>query len=162
MPPDVSPEAFRQVMGCYATGIVVVTTRDHEGVPVGLTVDSFNSVSMSPPLVLWSLALSAPSLPVFRDCPAFVVNVLASDQLDVCRQFATSGTDKFAGIDWTPGIHDMPVLTGTVATIECMNHCQYDGGDHEIMLGRVISTQVSERQPLVYSRGNFAGIGPQL
>lgn len=153
----ISTDEFRKALSCFATGIVIVTSLDQNGNPVGMTVDSFNSVSMQPPLVLWSVDLRAPSLPAFQSHSSFVVNVMAEHQLELCKKFATSGADKFSGITWTPGLDGAPVLQDTVATIQCAAYKQYEGGDHEIHLGRVIDTAVSDRAPLIYNRGSFGG-----
>ena len=148
-------DQLRKALSCFGTGVAVVTTLDHNGAPVGLTVDSFNSVSMDPPLVLWSLALSAPSLPAFRSHPAFVVNILSHAQLDDCRRFALTGTDKFNGVQWLPGLHGAPVLNGNLATLHCLNYRQYAGGDHEIFLGEVARAETTDQAPLIYYRGQF-------
>jgi flavin reductase (DIM6/NTAB) family NADH-FMN oxidoreductase RutF len=155
----ISPNDFRQTLGCFATGIVIVTSLDADGNPVGMTVDSFNSVSMEPPLVLWSLNLNAPSLPAFRAHSSFIVHVLSDQQLDLCKKFAKSGTDKFAGVDWQPGLDGSPLLRDTVATIQCTAYRQYEGGDHEIHLGQVMASSVSDRKPLIYNRGEFGKFG---
>lgn len=156
------PASLRHALGCFATGIVVVTTLDGDGRPVGLTVNSFNSVSMSPPLVLWSLSLGSPSLAAFRGHPSFVINVLAESQLDICMQFARPGEDKFAGVAWEPGLSGVPVLAGTVATLECRNYRQYEGGDHEIFLGEVKALSSREKPPLIFNRGKFGTLFGEL
>ncbi len=153
----ISTDEFRKTLSCFATGIVIVTTLDQDGNPVGMTVDSFNSVSMDPPLVLWSVDLNAPSLPAFQRHTSFIVNVMAENQLDLCKKFAKSGTDKFAGVSWVPGLDGSPVLPDTVATIQCATYKQYEGGDHEIHLGQVIETTTTDRAPLIYNRGSFGG-----
>lgn len=151
----ISADEFRRSLSCFATGIVIVTSLDSNGQPVGMTVDSFNSVSMDPPLVLWSLDLSAPSLPAFRTHSSFVVNVMSDQQLALCKVFAKSGADKFAGVNWKPGLDGSPILPDTVATIECATYKQYEGGDHEIHLGQVMASRISDRHPLIYNRGQF-------
>jgi flavin reductase (DIM6/NTAB) family NADH-FMN oxidoreductase RutF len=155
----ISVEEFRASMSCFATGIVIVTALDPDGNPVGMTVDSFNSVSMNPPLVLWSLDLNAPSLPAYRAHPSFIVNVMSDQQLGLCQRFAQSGADKFAGIDWKPGLNGSPILPDTVATIQCAAYRRYEGGDHEIHLGQVMASRISDRTPLIYSRGQFGTFG---
>jgi flavin reductase (DIM6/NTAB) family NADH-FMN oxidoreductase RutF len=154
-----TPQLMREAMGCFATGVAIVTTLGPDGEPIGLTVDSFNSVSMDPPLILWSLGLKAPSLPAFRSHPAFVVNILSSEQLDLCRQFAVSGADKFANVRWEAGLHGAPVLNNNHATLQCLNYRQYEGGDHEIFLGEVAEVTVGADKPLVYHRGKFGEVG---
>lgn len=155
---SITPQQLRDALSCFATGVAIVTTVGPKGEPVGLTVDSFNSVSMDPPLILWSLGLGAPSLPAFRQHAAFIVNILSYNQLDLCRQFATPATDKFAGVSWQPGLHGAPVLDQNVATLSCLNYRQYEGGDHEIFLGEVMSAAVSDLAPLIYSRGQFQSV----
>lgn len=154
----VTTELLRNALGRFATGVAVVTTLGPAGEPIGLTVDSFNSVSMDPPLILWSLALQAPSLPAFRSHPSFIVNILSGDQLDLCRQFAASGADKFAGVGWSAGLHGAPVLEGNHATLHCLNYQQYPGGDHEIFLGEVAQVQIGTDSALVYHLGQFANL----
>lgn len=151
-------QELRAALGCFATGVVVVTTLGKGGAPVGLTINSFNSVSLDPPLVLWSLALSAPSLDAFRSHPAFAINILSAEQADACRQFARPAPDKFAGVGWTPGHEGVPVLDGAVANLQCRTFRRYEGGDHEIFLGEVVGLRASDREPLVYHRGRFAQV----
>ena len=161
MAPDIpdsaiDQRALRAALGCFATGVAVVTTRGDGGVPVGLTVNSFNSVSLEPPLILWSIALAAPSIQAFREHDAFAVNILAADQADLCTRFANPAPDKFSGIDWREGHSGVPLIGGTVARFECRTHARYPGGDHEIYLGRVVALSSTDRPPLVICRGTFA------
>jgi 3-hydroxy-9,10-secoandrosta-1,3,5(10)-triene-9,17-dione monooxygenase reductase component len=148
--------ALRRALACFATGIAVVTTRGDGGAPVGLTVNSFNSVSLDPPLILWSIALTAPSLAAFRRNDAFAVNILAADQADICARFATPAPDKFSDVAWREGRLGVPVLDGTVAQFECRTHARYPGGDHEIHLGRVVALRSSGERPLVVWRGRLS------
>jgi flavin reductase (DIM6/NTAB) family NADH-FMN oxidoreductase RutF len=149
-------QALRSALGCFATGIAVVTTRGGDGLPVGLTVNSFNSVSLDPPLILWSISLSAPSLPAFRDHDGFAVNILAADQAEICMQFARGAEDKFSGVGWREGRFGVPLIEGAVAQFECSTHARHPGGDHEIYLGRVVGLSASDTPPLVIWRGSFA------
>lgn len=149
------PRHLRDVLGSFTTGVVVVTTRGEAGRPIGLTINSFNSVSLDPPLILWSLALKAPSLGAFRATDSFVINILGAHQEDLGRRFATPSADKFAGIDWEPGLTGAPVLEDTAAHLECRVHARYPGGDHEIYLGEVVALQDRGHEPLVYHRGAF-------
>ena len=153
---DLDPKALRSALACFATGVAVVTTRGEGDAPVGLTVNSFNSVSLDPPLILWSIALSAPSLTAFRTHEAFAVNILAADQIDICTRFATPSPDKFSGIEWREGFSGVPLIDGTVAHFECSTHARHAGGDHEIYLGRVVAMRSSEAPPLVVCRGRFS------
>lgn len=152
---SVSEASFRQAMGCFTTGVTVVTTLDDQDEPIGLTVNSFNSVSMSPPMVLWSLAGESPNLRAFSEHRAFAVNILTIDQVDLCHRFASQTDDRFDSVTWTPGLHGVPVLANTAATFECLNAQQIKGGDHEIFLGEVIRVSSSQALPLLYSQGRF-------
>lgn len=158
--PAVEPKALRAAMACFATGVTIVTTLDNNGHPVGLTVNSFNSVSLEPALVLWSLARSSESLPVFAANAAFAVNVLAADQQALCQTFASRTTDRFAGVDWTPGLYGVPVLSGSVASFECVTAQRIPGGDHEIFLGHVHRVSSSDTPALVYHQGQFGQLSP--
>lgn len=158
---DVADQTFddrvlRDALGCFATGIAVVTTRAGDGSPIGLTVNSFNSVSLDPPLILWSIALSAPSLTAFRAHDAFAVNILAADQDALCTRFARPSDDKFSGVDWSPGHRDVPLISGAVAQFECLTRARHPGGDHEIVLGEVVAFRSDERPPLIICRGRMA------
>ena len=154
------PRHLRDCLGSFTTGVVVVTTLGTEGRPVGLTINSFNSVSLDPPLILWSLALKAPSLEAFRATGAFVINILAEDQEDLGRRFATPSADKFAGVAYAPGLTGAPVLADTAAHLECRTYARYPGGDHEIYVGEVTALQDRGHAPLVYHRGGFRRLRP--
>jgi len=149
---------LRDVLGCFATGVAVVTTIGDGGAPVGVTINSFNSVSLNPPLVLWSLSLTAPSLSAFRNHRAFAVNILSEDQAHIGRQFARPAPNKFAGIDWQPGYKGVPLIAGTAARLECRTWQRYEGGDHEIFIGEVIDMAATDKAPLIFHRGRFARV----
>ncbi|MDE1569428.1 flavin reductase family protein [Aquabacter sp. L1I39] len=149
------PRHFRDVLGAFATGVVVVTTNGSGGRPVGLTINSFNSVSLDPPLILWSLALKAPSLPAFQASNVFNINILAEHQEALGRRFATPAENKFADVDHAPGLNGAPVLADTAAHMECRVYARYPGGDHEIYVGEVTALQDRGHAPLVYHRGGF-------
>ena len=155
-PRGVDPADFRQALGCFATGVTVITTASPTNGRAGLTVNSFSSVSLDPPLVLWSLSLHAPSLPAFQGSPYFAVNVLAADQADLSTRFATPAEDKFAGISVTRGLGDTPLLDGATAHFECRSEFRYYGGDHVIIVGRVERFAYGDRPPLIYHRGRYA------
>jgi flavin reductase (DIM6/NTAB) family NADH-FMN oxidoreductase RutF len=146
---------LRGVLGSFTTGVVIVTTVGDSGRPIGLTVNSFNSVSIDPPLILWSLATGANSARAFRDCERFRVQVLNAGQLDVARQCATRGADKFAHGEWHDGRHGLPSLDGCVAWFECENHRQYDEGDHVIIVGRVTAFGGAGGTPLIFHAGRY-------
>jgi 3-hydroxy-9,10-secoandrosta-1,3,5(10)-triene-9,17-dione monooxygenase reductase component len=151
-------DELRSALGCFATGVAVVTTVGDEGAPVGLTISSFNSVSLTPPLVLWSLANSAPSIGAFRTHGDFAINILAVDQLEICQQFARPSENKFDGVEYATGYSDVPLIAGAAAQLECRAYATYPGGDHEIHLGEVVGINTTERPPLVFHRGRFTRI----
>ena len=140
----------------FATGVTIVTARDAQGQLIGLTASSFNSVSLDPPLVLWSLARAAASMPVFADGSHYAINVLAADQKALAERFAARGVDRWSGVQHSPGISDAPVLAGCAATFECFNRSRYEEGDHVIFVGEV--ERCSHRAgvpPLLYHGGRF-------
>jgi flavin reductase (DIM6/NTAB) family NADH-FMN oxidoreductase RutF len=146
---------LRQVLGSFVTGVTVITTVDAAGKPHGLTVNSFSSVSLDPPLVLWSQSLSAPSHPVFRDAERFVVNILADDQVAISNQFARGKDDKFAGCAIDTGIGGVPLIRGSAAYLECRRMDCFRGGDHMVFLGQVERIERTGRQPLVFGGGRY-------
>lgn len=151
--------AFRDVLGCFATGVAVITTLGDNGAPVGLAVNSFSSVSLDPPLILWSISLAAPSLGAFRAYPGFAVNIMGAHAKQETLNFATPSENKFDGVEWTPGHDGVPLLGSAVAMIECRTEQRMPGGDHEIILGRVKDFARREGGPLLFHRGQFAEIG---
>jgi len=154
--PNFDSTSFRETLGCFPTGVVVAATLGDGAAPVGLTINSFSSVSLDPPLILWSIALSAPSLSAFRDHPGFTINILSAEQQSLCTQFARPAVNKFAGIDWRPGYAGTPVISEALAVLECKTFRRYEGGDHEIILGEVVKIDLTDKKPLVYHRGHFA------
>ncbi len=147
---------FRRALGSFATGVTIITTRDADGHNVGLTANSFNSVSLNPPLVLWSLAESSNSLPAFRNAQHWAVHVLAADQESLSTRFAKRGVDKFAGLDCETGVDGIPLLRGCTARFECRTAFQYEGGDHVIFVGQVLNFERAESAPLVFHSGRYA------
>lgn len=160
--PGVEPTAYRQALSRFATGVTVICTHAPEvvtaGAPfVGLTASSFNSVSLEPPLVLWSLGKQARSRPIFEHSAHYLVNVLAADQLALCQRFARGQGDRFAGLDYTLSPAGLPVLGGALAWFECRNRSRYDEGDHLIFVGEVLHCGQRERgEPLIYQASRFA------
>ncbi|MDR3419325.1 MAG: flavin reductase [Nevskia sp.] len=150
------PTEFRKALGAFATGVTIITTRAGDGTPLGLTVNSFNSVSLNPPLVLWSLANSSMNLPAFRAASHWAVHVLSSDQEELSARFARRGEAKFAGLEFDTGIGDVPLLRGCTARFECRTAFQYQGGDHVIFLGEVLAFDRNEAPPLVFHGGRYA------
>jgi flavin reductase (DIM6/NTAB) family NADH-FMN oxidoreductase RutF/DNA-binding IclR family transcriptional regulator len=146
---------LRQVLGSFVTGVTVITTVDAQGKPHGLTVNSFSSVSLDPPLILWSQSLTAPSHPVFRDAERFVVNILADDQVQISNQFARARDDKFAGCEIDTGIGGVPLIRGSAAYLECRRMDSFRGGDHMVFLGQVERIERTGRHPLVFGGGRY-------
>lgn len=149
------PRQLRQALGRFATGVAVITTRAADGKLEGLTANSFSSVSLDPPLVLWSLRKSAPSFDSFRGSGHFAVNVLGRHQHRHCRHFATPAPDKFAEVPHHAGLGGCPLLPGCLASFECSLHSVVDGGDHVILIGRVERAAYTEGEPLIFSGGSF-------
>lgn len=146
---------LRHVLGAFVTGVTVITTLDAYGRPHGLTVNSFSSVSLDPPLVLWSQSGSAPSHPVFRDAERFAVNILAEDQIDISGRFARGGADKFSGCAVHPGVAGLPLIDRCAAYLECRKVGSYPGGDHTVFIGQVERIARSPRQPLAFGSGRY-------
>lgn len=154
--PAFSPREFRDALGQFATGITIVTTLNAAGHPVGLTASSFNSVSLSPPLVLWSLSHGASTMAAFRACSHYAIHVLAADQLELANRFAQRGIDRFEGVAHHSGHSGMPLLAGALATFECHNRSQHDEGDHLIFVGEVRHCHpLRDSAPLLYHRGHM-------
>ena len=146
---------YRRALGQFATGVTVVTARCGDGRRIGVTVNSFSSVSLDPPLVLWSLARQSASLADFTKATHFAVNVLESRQHHLSRQFSTPVPDKFSGVECGEGPSGVPLLGGTIAHFVCRNVRQYDGGDHVIFVGEVEAYKYGEGEPLVFHSGNY-------
>ncbi|WP_018412231.1 flavin reductase family protein [Methyloversatilis thermotolerans] len=151
--------AFRDALGLFATGITVVTTRGADGEPVGLTVNSFNSVSLEPPLVLWSLSLGSSSAPPFRTASHYAIHVLSAAQVGLSKQFSGSREQRFKGLQTVEGLGGVPLLEGCLARFECRNDLQYAGGDHLIFVGRVERFERGAGEPLLYFGGAYRAIG---
>ncbi len=148
--------AFRTALGRFVTGVTVVTAVAETGEPVGLTANSFNSVSLDPPLVLWSLSRRSASLPVFERASHFAVNVLSVEQKALSDRFARRDVDRFRGVSWHPGAGGAPVLAGCAAVFECRCEQRFEGGDHVIFLGHVERFDHEERTPLAFHAGAYA------
>lgn len=149
-------ETFRAALGRFATGVTIVTARAHDGQPVGLTVNSFNSVSLQPPLVLWSLGLRSSALPVFMQAEHYAIHVLSAQQRELALRFATQGVDRWQGVDFATGAGGVPLLPGVVASFECRSRSRYEEGDHVIFVGAVERCQHrQEVRPLLYHGGRF-------
>ena len=155
----VNPIHFRTALSRFASGVTVVTTRDAEGRPFGITVSAFSSLSLDPPLVLVCIDRGAFIHDTFQAGGVFVVNILAADQEELSRLFASRAPDKFEGLGYTRGLADAPVLDHALATIECRLRAAYEGGDHTIFVGEVQHAHVrDDGHPLIYYRGGYATI----
>lgn len=146
---------FRNALGTFATGVTIVTARGGAGEPVGLTVNSFASVSLDPPLVLWSQSLFAQSLKAFQEASHFVVNVLAADQVELSEKFAGEHDNRFLDVAHIVPSHGAPVIAGCAAHFECRNEARYYGGDHIIFLGRVERYAYTTKPTLLFCRGRY-------
>jgi 3-hydroxy-9,10-secoandrosta-1,3,5(10)-triene-9,17-dione monooxygenase reductase component len=160
----IDPRAFRDALGEFPTGVTIVTTRDGNGQPIGVTASSFNSVSLDPPLVLWSIARTARSHDIFTDNGYFAIHVLEASQTSLSDRFARAGENKFADLDCVDGFGAVPLLPDCRARFQCRLENCYDGGDHSIMVGRVLAfdrpgTAINAPSPLIFYRGQYASLG---
>lgn len=158
--PQVDPKGLRRALGCFPTGVCLVTAPGPGGRPVGMTINSFTSVSLEPPMVLWALARTASSAPVFREAEYFAINVLGAADLELALHFARSARDKFAPYAerFTPGLGGAPLLEGAAAVFECRTSHRNHGGDHILIIGQVECYTHSEDPPLVFHRGRYAAV----
>lgn len=152
----VDATSFRSTLGKFASGIVVVTTISAEGRPYGVTATSFTSLSLSPPLVQWSLRNEAFSFQIFSNVANFAVNILSEGQQAISELFSRPNVDRFAGLDVERGLQDVPLITECVASIECELSAKHPAGDHTIIVGRVIRVRHSDRRPLLHWSGRYA------
>jgi flavin reductase (DIM6/NTAB) family NADH-FMN oxidoreductase RutF len=146
---------LRRAMGRFATGVTVVTTRTPDGKFEGVTANSFSTVSLDPPLVLWSLGRKSASFASFATASHFTVNVLGLHQLALSQHFSTPKHDKLSGIDHSLGYGGCPVLAGTIAHFECETQSVIEGGDHSIFIGRVLNASFHDGEPLVFAKGAY-------
>jgi flavin reductase (DIM6/NTAB) family NADH-FMN oxidoreductase RutF len=154
--------ALRLALGGFATGVTIVTCRTAEGTAVGLTVNSFNALSLDPPLVLWSLRVASPSLAAFDAAPRFAINVLGEGQVDLSRRFASPVAAKFEEGLWHESAEGLPLLSGCAVTLECERLSLQDAGDHRLYIGRVLRLQAQPIPPLVFHRGHYHLLGEVL
>jgi flavin reductase (DIM6/NTAB) family NADH-FMN oxidoreductase RutF len=152
---QVTGDHFRRAAGRFATGITIATVIDPEGAPHGLTVNSFTSVSLEPPLVLVCIAHAAVTVESFRTAKYFGINILASDQRELSDHFARKGHNRFATLEWTPGETGVPLLPGVLAAMECEVYSTVRAGDHDIFLGEVVRVEVHDKQPLLYYSSSY-------
>lgn len=159
-PPEFDSRHFRNALSQFATGVTIITTRLPDGTFLGLTASSFNSVSLDPPLVLWSLAQGASSLPVFTGNSHYVINVLAGDQAALAERFAMRIDNRFEGVDFDLSHTGLPILKGVSAWFECHNRSRYPEGDHVIFVGEVERCEVMPKPALVFHCGKFVATKP--
>lgn len=154
------PRELRNAFGCFATGVTIVTTVDGNGEKIGITANSFSSLSLDPPLVLFCVDNKINSFEAFRTCEHFNVNVLHEDQMDLSNTFARSSDDKWNGIEHGTGANGCPSFAGTVAVLECDKHAMHEGGDHVIMVGEVknLTYEDGACRPLLYYKGSYANL----
>jgi flavin reductase (DIM6/NTAB) family NADH-FMN oxidoreductase RutF len=154
------PALYRRACGRFATGITVVTVRDHDGRPHGMTVNSFSSVSLDPPLVLVSIDLRNAILQHFSPDSSFAINILAQEQEDISRRFSGGKDDRFAGIHWHSGLGGAPLLEGVLGQLECRTAHQFPAGDHTVLIGEVLAARYAEGEPLLYFSSAYRRLAP--
>ena len=157
---DIDTRSFRDTLGCFATGVTIITTADSDGGPVGLTANSFSSLSIDPPLVLFCLDRNVVSFPAFHSNRHFAVNILGADQQEMSRRFARSGPEKWDGVAFETWNTGSPILGGCIANLECDIDSIYEGGDHVIIVGKVVRMAQADddRGPLTYYCGRYGTI----
>jgi flavin reductase (DIM6/NTAB) family NADH-FMN oxidoreductase RutF len=154
---------FRRALGAFPTGVAVVTTRAPSGAFVGVTINSFSSLSLAPPLVLWALQLASPSLGAFDRARHFAVNILAEDQVELSRRFASQVANKFLHLDVAAGLEGVPLIAGCTARLECRAAARHNGGDHVLFIGQVERFESDARKrPLVFYAGRYHSAGGDL
>ena len=153
------PKEFRKACARYATGIAVATVESPDGTPEGLTVNSFTSVSLEPPLILVCIAKTATAYSSFLVTKAFVINILREDQIDLSQHFASSKSERFKGVAWHPGLQGAPVLDGVLGVLECAVHGSFDAGDHTVFFGLAERAEFHEGAPLLYFASAYRKLG---
>jgi flavin reductase (DIM6/NTAB) family NADH-FMN oxidoreductase RutF len=154
----IDPLEFRRTLGCFATGVTVITVTDNEGKPRGLTANAFSSLSLDPPQILVCIDHRADTFPVISQAKTFAVNVLAEHQREISQRFAGKGEDKFEGVPYRTGDTGVPLLDGVLAVIECRVEQAHEAGDHTIFIGEVQRVEHTEGKPLLFFRGNYANL----
>ena len=150
--------ALRRALGCFVTGVTVVTAREVDGGPHGFTANSFTSVSLDPPLVLVCVGRDVERLDVYRRCSCFAINVLGDSQRAISVRFATQRPDRFAGVRWREGTYGLPIIDGCIASLQCESWRRIEAGDHMILIGRVLACEDSAARPLAYWRGRYRSL----
>lgn len=160
---DFDRRSFRDALSTFPTGVTVITTKAADGEPVGITVNSFSSVSLDPPLVSFSLARRAFSLKAFTEAKVFAISVLAYDQGAISNRFAVSSGRKWHGTDYLIAANGCPIISGALASFECASHARFDGGDHVIFVGRVTRFERAVTgEPLIFNRGSYRALAPNV
>lgn len=150
---------FRQCLGKFATGVTVVSCRDARAEPCGITANSFSSVSLDPPLVLWNIAKVSRSLDAYLDAVFFAINILTSNQRAMSSHFARSEANLFDGIEYDESPRGVPLLRDTLASLECRTQETHDCGDHHIIIGEVVDYRVGAGEPLIFFSGDYSKLG---
>ena len=151
----VDPKELRRVMGHFATGVTVITTKDIQGVPYGLTANAFMSLSLDPPLALVGIDKTAQCYGCFDASKVFTVNFLSDEQEEISRRFATKGVDKFAGLEWHEGSNGAAILAGVIGYVECRIKENFEGGDHTLIVGEILKAEATGGQPLLFFQGKY-------
>jgi flavin reductase (DIM6/NTAB) family NADH-FMN oxidoreductase RutF len=151
-----SAQQLRKALGVFATGVTIISTLNEQGEAVGFTANSFNSLSLDPPLILWSLGLKAGSLSAFLKAQHHAISVLCAEQQELALRFAQKDAHRWQDVSWTPGLHGMPLIAGAIATFECQAHQHLTLGDHELFIGQVLRCHFQENaKPLIFHGGKF-------
>jgi len=153
--PAFDQRQFRDALAQFATGVTIVCTREPTGRYVGFTANSFNSVSLDPPLILWTITRRSASLTAFETAERYAVNVLSSEQADLARRFSRPHADRFAGVAHRLGWSDAPLIDGCIAWLECRHHGRHPAGDHVVFVGEVVTVERARGQPLIFHEGRF-------
>lgn len=151
----IDSQELRRVMGHFATGVTVITTKDKDGNPQGLTANAFMSLSLNPPLALISVDKQATCYACFETGNGFTINFLGEDQEEISKRFATKGIDKFSGLQWHPGGNGAAIIDGVIGTVECRIRQRHDGGDHTIVVGEILNASASGDRPLLFFQGKY-------
>jgi flavin reductase (DIM6/NTAB) family NADH-FMN oxidoreductase RutF len=151
----IEPQELRRVMGHFATGVTVITTKDKDGTPQGLTANAFMSLSLNPPLVLISVDKGATCYACFEAGNGFTVNFLGEEQEEISKRFATKGIDKFSGVQWHPGRNGAAIIDGVIGSVECKITQCHDGGDHTIVVGEILNVSATGDRPLLFFKGKY-------
>lgn len=159
-PPSFDDRQFRDALAQYATGVTIVTAPGASGRYVGFTANSFNSASLDPPLILWTLARRSASLAAFEAAERYAVNVLAASQVELARRFSRPHADRFAGVDYRLGWSESPLITGCVAWLECRHQARHRTGDHVLFVGEVVTVERAPGEGLVFHHGEYGTTRP--